>query len=105
MLYSEARLATLQEPPVNTEQRMPPSLIPQPRACVHLPWRQRSKAHLMQTLPLTGHDSGFFRASTFYSVKCSFREYKITSVYSMQGTGLWRKERVLSFYAKECAKA
>lgn len=40
-----------------------------------------------------------------HKLKLSYREYKIMSVYSMQGTGLWRKERVLPFYARECAKA
>lgn len=105
MLYSEASLATLQEPPVNAEQRVPPSLIPQPKS-LHAPsleterQKQCKLCHSLATFRI------FPSASTSYSINCSSAtEYKIMSVYSMQGTGLWRKERVLPFYARECAKA
>lgn len=102
MLHSEVTLATLQESLIDTEQRLLPSPIPKSRACVHLPWRQSSETHLMQTLPLTGHYSGFFRASIFYSVKCSDRDHRTTSIYSVQGTEPWRKKKRLpSFHARE----
>ena len=102
MLHSEVILATLQESLIDTEQRLLPSPIPKSRACVHLPWRQSSETHLMQTLPLTGRYSGFFRASIFYSVKCSYRDHRTTSIYSVQGTEPWRKKKRLpSFHARE----